>query len=109
MANIKSAIKRAKTNEKARLRNKAVKTNLKTSIKKFDAAVAEGDQAKAEEAFRLAVKKLDMAVTKHVIHKNAASRKKSTLARILNGMAEYPHCLYIPKFKPVSQGWAHSC
>ena len=47
MANIKSAIKRAKTNEKARLRNKAVKTNLKTTIKKFDAAVAEGDQAKA--------------------------------------------------------------
>ncbi|WP_195269175.1 30S ribosomal protein S20 [Eubacterium sp. 1001713B170207_170306_E7] len=88
MANIKSAIKRAKTNEKARLRNKAVKTNLKTSIKKFDAAVAEGDQAKAEEAFRLAVKKLDMAVTKHVIHKNAASRKKSTLARTLNGMTE---------------------
>ncbi|MCQ4823133.1 30S ribosomal protein S20, partial [Eubacterium callanderi] len=41
------------------------------------------------EAFRLAVKKLDMAVTKHVIHKNAASRKKSTLARALNGMTEY--------------------
>ena len=49
MANIKSAIKRAKTNEKARLRNKAVKTNLKTSIKKFDAAVAEGDQPKQKK------------------------------------------------------------
>lgn len=88
MANIKSAIKRAKTNEKARIRNKSVKTNLKTSVKKFEAAVSEGDQAKAQEAFRLAVKKLDMAVTKHVLHKNSASRKKSTLAKALNGMTE---------------------
>lgn len=87
MANIKSAMKRAKTNEKARLRNKAVKTNLKTTVKKFYAAVESGDKAQAEEAFRLAVKKLDMAVTKHVIHKNSAARKKSTLARTLNEMA----------------------
>ncbi|MEF9918771.1 MAG: 30S ribosomal protein S20 [Eubacterium sp.] len=86
MANIKSAIKRAKTNEKARLRNKSVKTNLKTTVKKFEVAVAEGNQTEAQEAFRLAAKKLDTAVTKGVMHKNAAARKKSTLARALNSM-----------------------
>lgn len=84
MANIKSAIKRAGTNEKARMRNKAVRTNLKTSIKKFDAAVAEGDVEKAQAAYNYAAKKLDQAVAKHVIHKNAASRKKSALAKALN-------------------------
>ncbi|MEG0377598.1 MAG: 30S ribosomal protein S20 [Eubacterium sp.] len=86
MANIKSAIKRAKTNEKARLRNKGIKTNLKTTIKKFETAVAEGDQAQAQEALRLAAKKLDTAVTKGVMHKNAASRKKSSLAKAFNSM-----------------------
>ena len=87
MANIKSAMKRAKTNEKARLRNKAVRTHLKTAVKNFDAAVAGGDKAQAEESYRLAAKKLDMAVTKKVIHKNAASRKKSSLAKALNQMS----------------------
>lgn len=81
-------MKRAKTNEKARLRNKAVKTNLKTSIKKFEAAVEAGDKAQAEEAFKAAVKKADMAATKGVIHKNTAARKKSTLAKAMNNMAE---------------------
>lgn len=88
MANIKSAMKRAGTNEKARLRNKMVKTNLKTSIKNAEAAIEAGDKEKAEQAFRLAVKKTDMAVTKGVIHKNAAARKKSSLAKAMNNMAE---------------------
>ncbi|AWW26014.1 30S ribosomal protein S20 [Acetobacterium carbinolicum] len=86
MANIKSAMKRAKTNEISRLRNKMVKTNLKTSVKTFDLAVTEGNVEAAQEAFRLAAKKIDMAVTKGVLHKNTAARKKSTLARILNKM-----------------------
>ncbi|MGL4606528.1 MAG: 30S ribosomal protein S20 [Eubacteriaceae bacterium] len=86
MANIKSAMKRAKTNEKRRLRNKMVKTNLKTTVKKFELAVAEGNVEAAQEAFRLAVKKIDMAATKGVLHKNAAARKKSTLARAINTM-----------------------
>ena len=86
MANIKSAMKRAKTNEISRLRNKMVKTNLKTSVKKFDLAVTEGNVEAAQEAFRLATKNIDMAVTKGVLHKNTAARKKSTLARILNKM-----------------------
>ena len=84
MANIKSAMKRAKTNEISRLRNKMVKTNLKTSVKKFDLAVTEGNVEAAQEAFRLATKKIDMATTKGILHKNTAARKKSTLARILN-------------------------
>ncbi|MBI4857617.1 MAG: 30S ribosomal protein S20 [Acetobacterium sp.] len=86
MANIKSAMKRAKTNEISRLRNKMVKTNLKTTVKKFDLAVTEGNVEAAQEAYRLASKKIDMAVTKGVLHKNTAARKKSTLARILNKM-----------------------
>ncbi len=88
MANFKSAIKRAKTNEKARLRNKAVKTNLKTEMKKFQAAAAEGDMTKAQEAYNQAAKKLDQAAAKNVIHKNSASRKKSSLAKTLKDMAE---------------------
>lgn len=88
MANIKSAIKRAGTNEKARLRNKAVKTNLKTTIKKFDAAVATGEVSEAQAAYNEAAKKLDMAAKKNVIHKNSAARKKSSLAKALNQMAK---------------------
>lgn len=86
MANIKSAMKRAKTNEKSRLRNRAVKTNLKTCVKNFDLAVAEGNVEAAKESFRFATKKIDMAATKGILHKNTAARKKSTLARILNEM-----------------------
>lgn len=86
MANIKSAMKRAKTNEISRLRNKMVKTNLKTSVKKFDLAVAEGNVEAAQAALRLTTKKIDMAVTKGILHKNTAARKKSTLSRIFNNM-----------------------
>ncbi|MEU8676292.1 30S ribosomal protein S20 [Streptomyces sp. NPDC048560] len=80
MANIKSQIKRNKTNEKARLRNKAVKSALKTSIRKAREAAASGDVEKATVAVREASRQLDKAVSKNVIHKNAAANKKSALA-----------------------------
>lgn len=80
MANIKSQMKRIKTNEKARLRNKAVKSSLKTAIRKTREAVAAGDVEKAAVALRDANRKLDKAVSKGVIHKNAAANKKSALA-----------------------------
>ncbi|MFF1696102.1 30S ribosomal protein S20 [Streptomyces sp. NPDC058257] len=80
MANIKSQIKRIKTNEKARQRNKAVKSSLKTAIRKAREAVAAGDTQKAVEATRVASRELDKAVSKGVIHKNQAANKKSALA-----------------------------
>jgi small subunit ribosomal protein S20 len=79
VANIKSQIKRNKTNEKARLRNKAVKSELKTAVRRTREAVAAGDAEKAEAAARLAAKKLDKAVSRGVIHKNQAANKKSAL------------------------------
>ncbi|MCI3930638.1 MULTISPECIES: 30S ribosomal protein S20 [unclassified Streptomyces] len=80
MANIKSQIKRNKTNEKARLRNKSVKSALKTSIRKTREAIVAGDVEKATVALRDANRKLDKAVSKGVIHKNQAANKKSALA-----------------------------
>ncbi|MFD0268185.1 MULTISPECIES: 30S ribosomal protein S20 [unclassified Streptomyces] len=80
MANIKSQIKRNKTNEKARLRNKSVKSELRTFIRKANEAVVAGDAEKATAAARVASRKLDKAVSKGVIHKNAAANKKSALA-----------------------------
>ncbi|GHH87332.1 30S ribosomal protein S20 [Streptomyces sulfonofaciens] len=80
MANIKSQIKRIKTNEKARQRNKAVKSSLKTAIRRTREAVAAGDVEKATAASRDAARKLDKAVSKGVIHKNQAANKKSALA-----------------------------
>ncbi len=86
MANIKSAIKRAKTNEKSRLRNKNVKTNLKTTEKAFEEALVSGDKEKAIDAYKLASKKFDMAASKGIIHKNVANRKKSNLAKKVNAV-----------------------
>ncbi len=86
MANIKSAMKRAKTNEKRRVRNKMVKTNLKSAIKNFDLTLAEGNKEAIQEAFQAASIKLDKAASKGVIHKNAAARKKSTLAKKVNAV-----------------------
>jgi small subunit ribosomal protein S20 len=80
VANIKSQIKRIKTNEKARQRNKAVKSSLKTAIRKAREAAAAGDVEKATVAVREASRKLDKAVSKGVIHKNQAANKKSALA-----------------------------
>ena len=84
MANIKSQIKRNRTNEKARIRNKAVKSSLKTAVRKVREAVAAGDTVKATELAREANRKLDKAATKGVIHKNQAARRKSRLMARIN-------------------------
>ncbi|GAA4765440.1 MULTISPECIES: 30S ribosomal protein S20 [Microbacterium] len=81
MANIKSQIKRIKTNEKARERNKAVKSELKSLVRKTREAVAAGDKSAAEAALLKASKKLDKAVSKGVIHKNQAANRKSGIAK----------------------------
>ena len=81
MANIKSQIKRIHTNEKRRLRNQAVKSELKTLVRRTREAVEAGDQEKAVAALRVASRKLDVAVSKGVIHKNQAANRKSKLAR----------------------------
>ena len=82
MANIKSAKKRVKVIEKKTLRNKAIKSDLKTALKKADAAVA-NNAADKEQVVRTAIKKVDMACTKGILHKNNAARKKSQLAKKL--------------------------
>lgn len=80
MANIKSQKKRILTNAKAAERNKAVRSELKTRIKNASAAAAAGADH-ADEAMRLAVKRLDKAASKGIIHKNQAARRKSRLAK----------------------------
>ncbi len=84
MANIKSQIKRIKTNEAARLRNKSVKSSLKTAIRSFREAAAAGDKDKAGAAFAHASRQLDKAVSKGVIHANQAANKKSAMAHQAN-------------------------
>ena len=84
MANIKSQIKRNKTNEKARLRNQAIRSAVRTEIRKFQAAVEAGDKAAAEAQLRVASRKLDKAVTKGVFHRNTAANKKSGMAKAFN-------------------------
>ena len=80
MANIKSQIKRNRTNEVARLRNKSTKSALKTAVRKFHAAADAGDAAQAEELARQATRALDKAASKGVIHKNQAANRKSAIA-----------------------------
>ena len=81
MANIKSQLKRIKTNEKARLRNKGVKSSLKTSVRKFREAAAAGDRDAAVQAMTTASRQLDKAASKGVIHKNQAANRKSARAK----------------------------
>ncbi len=81
MANIKSQIKRNKQNEKARLRNKAVKSALRTNVRKFREAADAGDVEQATTAMRAACRSLDKAASKGVIHKNQAANRKSAIAR----------------------------
>jgi len=83
VANIKSQIKRNRQNEKRRVRNKAVKSSLKTAIRKFNTANAAGDAELANELLRDASRKLDKAVSKGVIHKNQAANRKSAIAKKL--------------------------
>lgn len=84
MANIKSQIKRIKTNEKARQRNQAVKSSVKTAIRKFREAAESGDKERAVELQRAAGRKLDKAASKGVIHANQAANKKSAMAKRVN-------------------------
>ena len=86
MANIKSQIKRNKTNEKARQRNVAVKSALKTSVRRFRSAADAGDAAAATAALQAAGKALDKAASKGVIHKNQAANRKSGLAKQVAGL-----------------------
>jgi small subunit ribosomal protein S20 len=81
VANIKSQIKRNKQNEKRHERNKAVKTGLKTAVRKFREAADAGDAAQAQELAKDAAKKLDKAASKGVIHKNQAANRKSAIAK----------------------------
>ena len=81
MANIKSQIKRNRTNLKAQERNKAVKTEVKSAVRATREAVASGDKDKAAAALRVATRKLDKAAGKGVIHKNQAANRKSAIAK----------------------------
>jgi small subunit ribosomal protein S20 len=81
VANIKSQIKRNKQNEKAHERNKAVKSGLKTAVRKFREAADAGDKDTALEAGRAATRQLDKAASKGVIHKNQAANRKSAISK----------------------------
>ena len=85
VANIKSQIKRNRTNEAARLRNKAAKSEVKTRIKSAVSAAATGAETSAED-LRLAVKRLDKAAARGIIHKNQAANRKSRLVRRINAL-----------------------
>lgn len=87
MPNIKSAIKRVKVSEKRRLRNASHKSALRTAVKSFETAAASNNVDTAKAALIAASKKLDKAATKGLIHKNAAARKKSRLAKRLNAIS----------------------
>ena len=84
MANIKSQMKRNRTNERRRLRNQSVKSSLRTAIRKFREAAQSGDKETAAELLTATSRKLDKAASKGVIHKNQAANKKSALARVYN-------------------------
>ena len=84
LPNIKSAKKRVLIGEVRNARNKAAKSELKTAIKKFEVAAAEGNRTEADGAYKVAVKKVDQAVAKGILHKNAANRKKARLAKMVN-------------------------
>ncbi len=86
MANIKSQIKRNKQNEAARLRNKAVKSELKTAVRRFREAADAGNAADANTAFRSASRLLDKAASKGVIHKNQAANRKAAMATRANAL-----------------------
>lgn len=86
MPNIKSAKKRVKVTATKTLQNKMFRTQLKTVMKKYENAVAAGDAALAQETYKAAVKKIDKAVNRGILHKNAAARHKSRFTKKLNAM-----------------------
>ncbi len=87
MPNIKSSKKDVIASKVAYEKNKAEKSALKTAVKKFDAAIAGGDQAVAAAAHKQAVQAVDKAVNKGILHKNTAARKKSSMTLQLNKLA----------------------
>ena len=87
MPNIKSSKKDVLSSKIAYEKNKANKSELKTIVKKFDAALESGDKAAAEVAYKAAVKSVDQAVVKGILHKNNAARKKSSMTLKLNKLA----------------------
>jgi small subunit ribosomal protein S20 len=86
VANIKSQIKRIRTNEAARLRNKSVKSSLKTAVRRFRTAADSGDREAALTAMNTASRELDKAASKGVIHPNQAANKKSAMALRANSL-----------------------
>jgi small subunit ribosomal protein S20 len=86
VANIKSQIKRIKQNEKRHERNKAVKSGLKTAVRKFREAAEAGDKEKATELGRAANRQLDKAASKGVIHKNQAANRKSAISKTASSL-----------------------
>lgn len=87
MPNIESAKKRVLVNETKAARNKAARSALKTDLKKFEAAVAEGNRSEAEGAYKVAVKAVDQAVGHGLLHRNNAANKKSKMTLKLNKLA----------------------
>jgi len=84
VANIKSQLKRIRTNEKARVRNKSIKSSLKTAIRRFREAAAAGEKDRALGELQAASRQLDKAVSKGVIHRNQAANRKSSMAQRAN-------------------------
>jgi small subunit ribosomal protein S20 len=84
MANIPSQIKRNRQNERARMRNKAARSAIKTALKRFNAAVDAGDTDEAREAYAAAARKLDRAASKGIVHNNYAANHKARMARSLD-------------------------
>ncbi len=87
MPNIKSAKKRVLVNKAKALQNKSARSALKTDLKKFEAAVAEGNRSEAEGAYKVAVKAVDKAAVNGLLHRNNAARKKSSMTVKLNKLA----------------------
>lgn len=87
MPNIKSAKKRVLLSREANERNKQEKSALKTTLKKFDAAIESGSKEQADSAYTAAIKAIDKAVTKGILHKNTAARKKSNITKKMNKLA----------------------
>lgn len=88
MPNIKSSAKRDQLSKAQNAKNRAARSVLRSNLKKFDAAVVQGDRDAAVSAYKVAVKTVDHAATKHLIHKNCAANKKSQLTKKLNEMAQ---------------------
>lgn len=88
MPNIKSAKKRVLVNQAKAIKNKAARTALKTQMKKFDIAISEGNRSEADTEYKLAVKAVDQAAARGLLHKNNAAHRKSSMTLKLNKIAQ---------------------